>query len=91
MATVCLRRSEQGRNSLEALLNPWKRYVIEDRFEHQDGVKLIDLGECLPGTVSHGYVDASTYISGRFLPRPRCELETTHPSLPNVGGSRPKA
>jgi FG-GAP-like repeat/FG-GAP repeat len=35
----------------------WKRYVVDDRFEHHDGGKLIDLGAGRMGIASHGWVD----------------------------------
>ncbi len=33
----------------------WKRYVIDDRFEHHDGAKLITLASGKKGIISHGW------------------------------------
>ncbi len=35
----------------------WKRYTLDDRFEHHDGTKCIDLGDGRTGIVSHGWTD----------------------------------
>ncbi len=39
----------------------WKRYTLDDRFEHHDGTKLIDLGNGKHGILSHGWAD-SIYV-----------------------------
>jgi FG-GAP-like repeat len=39
----------------------WTRYMIDNRFEHHDGVKLIKLRNGRTGIVSHGWVD-SQYV-----------------------------
>ena len=39
----------------------WKRYVIDDRFEHHDGAKVIDLGKDRKGIISHGWQE-SLYV-----------------------------
>jgi len=39
----------------------WKRFVIDDRFEHHDGTKTIRLGGGRLGIVSHGWTD-SIYV-----------------------------
>ncbi|MBD3393840.1 MAG: hypothetical protein GF418_17035 [Chitinivibrionales bacterium] len=36
----------------------WRRYVIDDRFEHHDGAKLITLASGRKGIISHGWKDA---------------------------------
>jgi len=35
----------------------WRRYIVDDRFEHHDGTKIIDLGESREGIISTGWVD----------------------------------
>ncbi len=35
----------------------WKRYTLDDRFEHHDGTKIIDLGDGRRGIISHGWTD----------------------------------
>jgi len=35
----------------------WKRFVLDDRFEHHDGAQLIDLGGGRTGIISHGWKD----------------------------------
>jgi hypothetical protein len=45
----------------------WTRHVIDDRFEHHDGAKLIDLGGGRTGIVSHGWVE-SQYVHLWELP-----------------------
>ncbi|MEX0885641.1 MAG: VCBS repeat-containing protein [Phycisphaeraceae bacterium] len=35
----------------------WKRYTLDDRFEHHDGTKIIRLGDGRKGIVSHGWTD----------------------------------
>lgn len=39
----------------------WKRFVIDGRFEHHDGTKVIDLGGGRLGIMSHGWTD-SIYV-----------------------------
>ncbi len=39
----------------------WKRFVIDDRFEHHDGTKVIRLGNGRLGIISHGWTD-SIYV-----------------------------
>jgi len=39
----------------------WKRFVIDDRFEHHDGAKIIHLDGGRPGITSHGWSD-SIYV-----------------------------
>jgi hypothetical protein len=39
----------------------WKRYVLDDRFEHHCGAKPIDLGNGRIGIISHGWAD-SRYV-----------------------------
>jgi len=39
----------------------WKRFVIDDRFEHHDGTKVIELGNGHFGIMSHGWTD-SIYV-----------------------------
>lgn len=36
----------------------WYRYTIDDRFEHHDGTKVVDLGLGRPAVISHGWQDA---------------------------------
>jgi hypothetical protein len=35
----------------------WKRFVVDGRFEHHDGTKIIDLGDGKLGIMSHGWTD----------------------------------
>ena len=35
----------------------WKRYVLDDRFEHHCGTRIIDLGGGRKGIISHGWCD----------------------------------
>jgi hypothetical protein len=35
----------------------WKRYTLDDRFEHHDGAKVIRLGPEKIGIISHGWID----------------------------------
>jgi hypothetical protein len=35
----------------------WRRWVLDDRFEHHDGTKLIDLGGGRQGIISHGWAE----------------------------------
>jgi len=35
----------------------WKRFQLDDRFEHHDGAKIIDLGGGRLGIISHGWKD----------------------------------
>ena len=39
----------------------WKRYVLDDRFEHHDGAQTINLGGGRRGIISHGWKD-SRYV-----------------------------
>jgi len=39
----------------------WKRFVIDDRFEHHDGTKVIDLGKGEKGIISHAWQE-SLYV-----------------------------
>ena len=39
----------------------WKRYQLDDRFEHHDGARIIDLGGGQVGILSHGWRD-SLYV-----------------------------
>ncbi|MFP4223865.1 MAG: FG-GAP repeat domain-containing protein [Phycisphaeraceae bacterium] len=39
----------------------WKRYQLDDRFEHHDGTKIINLGRGRKGIISHGWND-SLYV-----------------------------
>ncbi len=41
--------------------NTWTRYILDDRFEHHDGSKTIDLGDGRLGIISHGWAD-SKYV-----------------------------
>ena len=45
----------------DAQARAWKRFVVDDRFEHHDGAKLIDLGGGRLGLMSHGWTD-SIYV-----------------------------
>jgi hypothetical protein len=36
----------------------WHRHTIDDRFEHHDGTKVVDLGLGRPAIISHGWRDA---------------------------------
>ena len=40
----------------------WKRFIVDDRFEHHDGAKILDLGGGRKGIVSTGWTD-SNYVS----------------------------
>lgn len=35
----------------------WRKYALDDRFEHHDGTKIIDLGDGRKGIISHGWQD----------------------------------
>lgn len=54
-------RSERSRSRLlvykkaEPGGRAWRRYVLDDRFEHHDGTKLINLGGGRLGIMSHGW------------------------------------
>ncbi len=39
----------------------WRRYVLDDRFEHHDGTKIIELSPGRLGIISHGWKD-SRYV-----------------------------
>jgi hypothetical protein len=39
----------------------WKRYTVDDRFEHHDGTKVIELAPGSLGVMSHGWLD-SLYV-----------------------------
>ena len=39
----------------------WKRFVVDDRFEHHDGTKVISLGDGRLGIIGHGWTD-SIYV-----------------------------
>jgi hypothetical protein len=39
----------------------WKRYTLDDRFEHHDGTKTIELSNGKTGIISHGWTD-SIYV-----------------------------
>jgi len=39
----------------------WRRYQLDDRFEHHDGARIIDLGQGRLGILSHGWRD-SLYV-----------------------------
>jgi hypothetical protein len=39
----------------------WRPYVIDDRFEHHDGTKVVELWPGRLGIVSHGWAD-SRYV-----------------------------
>ncbi len=39
----------------------WKRFVLDDRFEHHDGARIIKLGDGRSGIISHGWKD-SKYV-----------------------------
>jgi hypothetical protein len=47
--------------SADAQGRAWKRFVIDDRFEHHDGTKIIHLGGGRLGIMSHGWTD-SIYV-----------------------------
>lgn len=39
----------------------WSRYTIDDRFEHHDGAKVVQLGPGRQAIISHGWMD-SAYV-----------------------------
>ncbi len=39
----------------------WTQHVLDDRFEHHDGARIIDLGDGRVGILSHGWKD-SRYV-----------------------------
>jgi hypothetical protein len=45
----------------DAKATAWKRFVVDDRFEHHDGTKMIALGDGKLGIMSHGWTD-SRYV-----------------------------
>jgi hypothetical protein len=45
----------------DALGRTWKQYVLDDRFEHHDGCKVVALWPDQLGIISHGWAD-SRYV-----------------------------
>jgi hypothetical protein len=45
----------------------WKRYLIDDRFEHHDGAKVVELTPGKPAIISHGWTD-SIYVNVWEMP-----------------------
>ncbi len=39
----------------------WYRYTLDDRFEHHDGTKVVELHPGKPAIISHGWLD-SIYV-----------------------------